>query len=250
MRFFGRVNRVERRPQHHATIAWATVDCSRLGAERVRQALEKAVSINVRQMAGEHIDGFTADYEIDRDGVAELKLCVTDELAQRKPSEAVYRALSLDVAGDDPPGIRLLDCPLGFEDGVTKGQPEIIAKIFTGATSVTKMSKAAPAPLAPYYSCGAAAHRHATRESAAWCMVGRETAKGAGVKKAEKRFQKELNKQAGIPNDPAKALAQLLARPIMPDSADMKKRAQAASDFNLLYHAGRQQLVDLRFRNR
>jgi hypothetical protein len=40
--------------------------------------------------------------------------------------------------------------------------------------------------------------------------------------------------------------AALLCQPIIPDSSDMQKRAQGCSDFEILYYATRQQIVDAR----
>jgi hypothetical protein len=64
----------------------------------------------------------------------------------------------------------------------------------------------------------------------------------------QKKLNKALRKQQGVPNSIEKQVAELLARKITPDSGDAAKRAQSLSDWQMLYNAGRQQIVgDPRF---
>jgi hypothetical protein len=69
--------------------------------------------------------------------------------------------------------------------------------------------------------------------------------KGIPVKsKAQKKAARKLHKAS------QKAAAEILARPIVPDTSDPVRKAQGFSDFQALYHAGRRQLFDQRFTTR
>jgi hypothetical protein len=60
--------------------------------------------------------------------------------------------------------------------------------------------------------------------------------KGASVKsKKQKKLQRALFKAAGLPTSGEKLAAQILTRPIVPDVADVQKRAQGFNDFKALY---------------
>jgi hypothetical protein len=82
--------------------------------------------------------------------------------------------------------------------------------------------------------------------SAAWCRAKRTVAeRGITVKSnKQKKAAKRLHKAS------QKWVAEVAARPIVPDTSDMQKRAQGFADFQALYYAGRQQLGGPRFDRR
>jgi hypothetical protein len=92
-----------------------------------------------------------------------------------------------------------------------------------------------------------------TKQAAAWCRAKRSVEVKAKSKadkravKAQKQLGKAMAKAAGRPSDRVKQAAEILSRPIVPDTSDMAKRAQGYQDFRALYYAGRQQLVGPRY---
>ena len=96
----------------------------------------------------------------------------------------------------------------------------------------------------PFWDCGMAGHNHGNKIEAARCRAARAVAKRSeGVRKiTEKKQVKRLQKAA------EKRAAAILNRPIVPDTSDPVRKAQGVQDFTALYYAGRQQLVDQRFR--
>jgi hypothetical protein len=215
-------------------------------ADAVREAIPDYMRFPcLREMHGLAAAGTTLELAVGDDNVTRIIGRVVDEQAIKKIKSGTYRGFSLGGAvlereASNPRAIsRLKLTEISLVDRPANAQ----------ATFTMWKASAPMEQPAPYWDCGKD-HRHPTREDAVWCRVRWTMEKAMKQSKSDKRLQKALRKRVGIPDSPGKAAAQILSRPIVPDSSDVQKRAQGFPDFVALYYAGRQQLVDQRFTTR
>jgi hypothetical protein len=215
-------------------------------ADAVRQALPKFMQYPaLREMHQLSAAGTVLECETGEDGITRVVAHVVDLGAVVKVRNRVYRGFSLggNVLERDPSDPRTITRLAWNELSLVDRPANPQAKV-----EIWKASWL-PQPQ-PCWDCGAGHQHHTTKQAAAQCRVERSIAEVKAKSKADKRqkqLDKALAKAAGRPSDPVKQVAEILSRPIVPDSNDMAKRATAYQDFRALYYAGRQQLVGPRY---
>jgi hypothetical protein len=99
--------------------------------------------------------------------------------------------------------------------------------------------------------CGDGRHAHVDKAEAAWCRVRREALQRKDIAMKSFKQKKLVKKMHKAARQAEQAWAnEVASRPIIPDSNDSVQKAQAFSDFQAIYHAGRRQLIDPRFSTR
>jgi hypothetical protein len=102
--------------------------------------------------------GFLIDSAVSDDGVARLRLAVTDSVAQRKLASRVYSGCVVTFDGDEVSDISLVDAPVDFVGEFAKRAPDVVAKIYDGGSMKAKKLAKRAAKLAretgqPYELC-------------------------------------------------------------------------------------------------
>jgi hypothetical protein len=197
-------------------------------AEAVRQALPAYKAFPcIRAMHQPIAVGTALEVDVGADKITRVVCKIVDKDAITKVRARVYRGFSLGgrVTQRDESDPTIIT-GLKLDELSLCDRP-------ANSSAVLTLWKAQPEP-PPLWDCGDRSHNHDDQTEAAWCRVYRE--KDEQVKKL-KKLQKAAEKRAD----------ELLSRPIVPDTSDLHKAAQARADFMQLYYAGRRQMVDQRF---
>jgi hypothetical protein len=193
---------------------------------------------NIRQMHQLDAVGRAIECAVGADGKTRIVANIVDDAAIRKIKARVYNGFSI--------GGSVLEREAGNARAISKLKLTEISLVDRPANpeaqiELWKADRVMPQPQA-CWDCGTRGHTHGNKITAAQCRAQRTMAKAGGGAVKKSKQQKQLAKQG----------QKILARPIVPDSSDMAKRAQGYADFVALYRAGRVDIThaDPRFRTR